>query len=79
MFSRAFWLATLERAAKSAAQAAILFWGVGDGLLNLWTVNPTETLGFAAGGFVLSVLTSLVSIPVSTTRGPSLGPERVEP
>lgn len=79
MFSRAFWLAALERAVKSAAQAAVLFWGVGDGLLNLWTVNPTDTLGFAAGGFVVSLATSLVSIPVSTTNGPSLGPERIEP
>lgn len=79
MFTRAFWAAALERAVKSAAQAVVLFWAVGDVALNLWTVNPTETLGVAAGGAVLSILTSLVSIPVSATNGPSLGPERIEP
>lgn len=72
MFTRAFWAAALERALKSAAQAAITFWAIGDGLLNLWTVDAKGTGGVMAGMFVLSLVMSVASIPFSASSGPSL-------
>jgi hypothetical protein len=71
MFTRAFWAATLERAAKSFAQGILVFWGVGDGLFNLWTADVQNTLGVGLGMAVVSVLTSVVSYPLGN-KGPSL-------
>src|SRR5690606_32844640 len=39
IWSRAFWRDTAERAIKTAAQTAIVAWGVGDQLLNLFTAD----------------------------------------
>jgi small neutral amino acid transporter SnatA (MarC family) len=61
MWTAAFWKAAIERAVKSAAQGALVFWSVGDGLLNLWNVDFTDTLGIAGGMGVVSILTSLIS------------------
>lgn len=72
MWTRAFWAAALERALKSAAQAILGFWVVGDVLFNVWTINVKETLGIALGAFIISVLTSIVSSPFSVSSGPSL-------
>ena len=71
MFTQSFWKGAAERAAKSAAQALILFWGVGDGLLNLWSVSPVESLGIAAGAVVLSVLSSLLTVGAGPVGSPS--------
>lgn len=60
LFTRAFWLETLDRAVKSAAQAVILFWGAGE-LFDVFTVEWQNTLGFFLGGALLSVLTSVAS------------------
>lgn len=72
MFTVVFWKGTAERAAKSAAQALILFWGLGDGLLSLWSVSPVDSLGIAAGAVVLSLLTSILSIGAGPVGSPSL-------
>lgn len=72
VFTRAFWTAALERATKSAAQAAILVFGADQ--VNVLAVTWPEVGGFAAGGFVLSLLTSVASAGVSGT-GPSLANE----
>lgn len=72
MFTKAFWKGAAERAIKGAAQALIMFWGVGDGLLNLWTINPVETAGIAVGAAVLSVLTSLISVGAGPAGSPSM-------
>lgn len=76
MFTKMFWLETLERALKTAAQFGIGAWGVtvftkvGD------VVNAGEAVGaaliFGAG---LSVLTSLASISVGEKGSPSLLPK----
>lgn len=71
MFTRAFWAAALERAAKSFAQGIIVFWGVGDGLFNLWSADVSNTLGIGLGMAVLSILSSVVSYPLGNS-GPSL-------
>lgn len=76
MFTLAFWKAAVERAAKSGAQGVLIFWAVGDGLMNLWTVNTKETLGVAAGMTVLSLVMSVASAPFGN-GGPSLSTEHL--
>lgn len=73
VFTSRFWTAAVERAVKSAAQAAILVLGADQ--LNVLTVDWPEVAGFAAGGFVLSVLTSVASDAVTRSEGPSLANE----
>lgn len=72
MFTREFWLDTLERAVKSAAQAPLVVWAVGDQALNAFELDWQLGLGVAAGGALVSVLTSLGSIPIGARRSPSL-------
>lgn len=74
IFSTAFLKAAGERAVKSAAQALVLAWPVADGLLNIFDVNLERGLGVAAGGAVLSFLTSILSAGVGNS-GPSLANE----
>ena len=69
MLSQAFWIAALERAIKTAAQAAILVLGADQ--VNAMAASWGDVLGFAVGGFVLSVLTSLASSPLGSSPGPS--------
>lgn len=69
MFTKSFWKQTAERAMKSAAQ----------GLLGLWALDGFNVLhadwelagGVAAGAAVLSVLTSIVSLPFGEPASPS--------
>jgi hypothetical protein len=70
MFTRAFWSAALERAVKTAAQSAILV--IGADQVNALVVSWAEVGGFALGGFVLSVLTSVGSDALTDRPGPSL-------
>lgn len=72
MWTRNFWIATVERAVKTAGQSLVLFWAVGDGLLNVWSIDAKQTTGIVLGGFLLSVVTSLASIPFTNTQSPSL-------
>lgn len=62
MFTADFWKQAIERAVKTAAQAVILFLGA-DQAFDVVTVNWGNALGIAAGGAVLSLLTSIVSAP----------------
>lgn len=75
MWSRDFWLAVLERAIKTAAQAGALALGtfVFTDIEQIIPLVNGMVIAMVAG-FVLSVLTSLASAPVSGD-GPSLGPE----
>lgn len=73
IFTRAFWTAALERATKSAAQAAILVLGADQ--LNVLSVDWPDVGGFALGGFVLSLLTSVGSDAITRSDGPSLANE----
>jgi Putative lactococcus lactis phage r1t holin len=82
MFTREFFLATLERALRTAAQAAIIaIVGTGvmaaqDAQINAFTVDWAAVAGFSLGGFVLSVLFSLVGGTFGQA-GPSWGPETI--
>jgi hypothetical protein len=78
MWTKAFWKATFERAVKSAAQAPLAAFLVGDVALNAFDIDWSEAGGLALGGAVLSVLTSLASTGSGGT-GPSLGPEQLAP
>ena len=66
MYTLQFWKYALERAVKTAAQALILLWS-GHEIFDVFDHFDWQTaLGIAIGGFVLSMLTSLVSAPVAT-------------
>lgn len=71
MFTVKFWKASAERAVKSAAQGLIGLW-LGDGVFNLWTVDVKLAAGVGAGAAVLSLLTSIVSLPVGASNSPSV-------
>lgn len=64
MFTRRFWLDAVERGVRTAAQGVLVAWGVGDGVLDAFTLDWKLGAGVAAGGFVSSVLTSLVAAAV---------------
>jgi hypothetical protein len=70
MFTVKFWKSAAERAAKSAGQALIGLW-LGDGVFNIWTVDVQLAAGVAAGAAALSLLTSVVSLPVGEPDSPS--------
>ncbi len=65
LFSKGFIVDALERAVKTAAQAAMLVIGQDVSGFDIFSANFANALGFAAGGFLLSLLTSVVSAPVA--------------
>ena len=69
MFTLYFWRDAFERAVKSAAQVALLVLGADQ--VNIISVDWLTVGGFAAGGVVLSLLTSVASAGVGD-RTPSL-------
>lgn len=73
--TKAYALAVLERAVKTAAQSALLVFGADQ--INALNANWADVGGFAAGGFVLSVLTSLATSGFGG-NGPSATTEHVE-
>lgn len=68
-------LAIADRAVRTAAQSAILVFGADQ--VNALNADWADVGGFAAGGFILSVLTSLITGGL-TGNGPSLTTEVVE-
>lgn len=70
MFTKRFWVETAERAAKTAGQAFLL--AVGADQLNVLAGDWPTLLGFAAGGAVLSVATSMASVKVGPEGTPSV-------
>ncbi len=65
LFSKQFAVDALERAVKTAAQAAMLVIGQDVTGFDVFAANFANALGFAAGGFLLSLLTSIISAPVA--------------
>lgn len=76
MWKKAFWKDTVERAIKTGAQAIVLGLGLAEGF-NLFSMDVTAAAGFFGGGVVLSVLTSIISAPLSS-RGTASLVEAVE-
>lgn len=63
IWTTAFWKAATERALKTAAQSAILV--VGADQVNVVGLDFATLGGFAAGGALLSLLSSIASVPFS--------------
>jgi len=70
MFTWRFWREAFERGIKSSAQAVVLTLGGGKAF-DLLQVDYKVLLGAAAGGFLLSILTSLISLPIGADDSPS--------
>ena len=73
MFLRSFWVASTERAVKTAAQTFLAL--AGATAFNVLTADWQTLLGVSAGAAVLSYATSLVSAQVMGDGSPSLVPE----
>lgn len=71
MWTKSFWLESMDRAIKSAAQAVVLIWGVAEGF-NLFEADFINVGGLALGAFALSLLTSVVSAPLNNKGSASL-------
>jgi hypothetical protein len=61
LVSRSFWVDAAERAVKTAAQAALLVLGQDALGFDVMSADWSAVIGFAAGGALLSFLTSIVS------------------
>ncbi len=73
--SGAFWLATIERAVKTTAQAGVAFLGAGAlGILDVDWVQLASIAGLAGA---VSVLTSVASGAI-TDGTPSLAVEKID-
>lgn len=71
MFTKQFLKDLLERAIKTAAQTLVLAIGAAQGF-DLFTADWRTLGAAAAGGFVLSVLSSVASIPLGDRSSPSV-------
>lgn len=71
MLTVTFWKAAAERAIKTAAQSLLLAIGAAQGF-DLFHLDWANALGAAAGGALLSVLTSIGSAPFGTPGTPSV-------
>jgi len=69
VFTKSFWKSTIERSVKSFAQALAACLA---GSAGLWEVTWSIALSVAGMTALLSVLTSLASIPVGSHTSPSL-------
>jgi hypothetical protein len=76
MWTKSFWEQSIERAVKTAAQAALAFFVVGETAFH--SVSWAEVAGAAAVGAIASVLMSLASSPFGPEESPSLVGEHVE-
>lgn len=65
-----FLIAAGERCLKSAAQTLLLLFGAGQ--LDIVHVDFGHSASLAAGAAVLSLLTSVVSLPVGPSGSPSV-------
>lgn len=72
MWTRTFALGALERAAKTVAQTLLSLFLVGDVAFNVIEFRWLPSLGIAGGAFVISLLTSLLSVGVGPVGSPSL-------
>lgn len=66
-----FWVHTFERSLKTAAQSLLGVWTL-DGVFNLIDTDWQIAGIAAATGAVYSLLTSIVSAPVSSDNTPSV-------
>jgi hypothetical protein len=67
MMTKRFVTEALERAVKTAAQSALLLLGADQ--ISAFDVDYGQMAGFALGGFILSLLTSIASKPLGPDDG----------
>lgn len=72
MFTLSFWRDAIERGISTAAQSALLAFGAEQ--IDLLAGSWTTVLGFALGGFVLSILKSLVAAGIGERGTASILP-----
>jgi hypothetical protein len=72
MFTRAFWTAALERAVKTFAQTAAAL--IGADAIDVLEIDWASVAGVSGTAALVSVLTSIASIPLSNGNSPSLVP-----
>lgn len=70
-----FWLASLERALKTFAQALVAL--IGTQAVGILEVDWVQMLSVSAMAAVVSVLTSVASAELGKSPGPSLVGERI--
>jgi hypothetical protein len=70
IWTKHFWLESAERAVKTAAQAALAFFVIGETAFP--AISWGEVAGAAAVGAIASLLTSMVSAPFGPADSPSL-------
>ena len=71
LFTKTFWMETIERAIKTSAQFVIGAGILGEGI-DLFTVDLATLGGFALTGAILSALTSLASIGIGSKGSASV-------
>ncbi len=71
MYTWRFWREAIERAVKSAAQAPLTVWAVGDGVLDAFTMDWQLGFGVALGGAAFSLLTSIATAKLGASDSPS--------
>lgn len=71
MFTKKFWLGTLERSVATAAEVVVAYFGVGE-IFNAFSANWADAGGIAVGAFVLTILKSLAATLVNNPASPSL-------
>ena len=72
IWTKNFWLDTLERAIRTGAQVLLLAWGA-DQFFNAFELDWVNGAGVFAGGMVLAVLTALAASPLGTGGTASIG------
>jgi hypothetical protein len=73
IFTPRFWVETAERAIKTAAQSAMLAFGASDAFgVDLFALAIGPIFGFAMGGALLSVLTSIASAQIGDRASASM-------
>lgn len=61
MLTGDFWRDAFERAVKTAAQFVLV--GLGGDVVSVWSLDWKALAGAAGAGFVVSLVTSLASLP----------------
>lgn len=69
MNSLKFWKRSAERAVKTSAQTAVALLTAGE---LIWNIEWTEVIGVSATAGLISVLTSIASLPVGPSENPGL-------
>lgn len=70
MWTKSFWKAATERAARAAAAGVLGSWVVADGIVNAFNVNWADAGGIALGSAAFSLLFSVAG-NTATGTGPS--------